>query len=410
MKQKIIILILFIIIFSSLVSGCGVNIDSEVYGEDEVMEYVAECVPNENYELVSVEEMCEKPQNVEYTFKSLDRDITFTANSYIATITFEWTYYKKEISCSYDNAVWAIYRERFFDELEESSLWDGSEYIPEMYLMSFADIDTVADSIYAASDILKEELQYNDEDYIKKYLYQYIHIYWVQDEEAVADWEAGTYCFITTIKADGFITREEIYEQIADAYSQEAKNLNVKNDDDIPEIYFQDKHNYKLNTIYLNNEEMTYEEVSNPFNDGEPVTSYFKYSLYNSELESYMMYVDTGHYDSWKAALIIPEYVEALNGTWENLENGASWQIGGDEWILTCEYSSDSTGEYVSDISIKKNGKELQLDCFLETGDEINSVRTYKIVYLSIDDFAKLFNLSYKIDEENDSISFYSIF
>ena len=91
--------------------GCGVPADSPAPGPDEVSAVVAEACPNEGYELVSFEETSERPQQVVYTLRSTERDLTFTATSkvYLVESGLFPSYYDTSLECDYRSVVRGLY-------------------------------------------------------------------------------------------------------------------------------------------------------------------------------------------------------------------------------------------------------------------------------------------------------------
>ena len=83
-------------------SGC-LGRNAEVYGQRHVLDYV-DSVCSEPYELLGRELIEEDPDNMEYYFRTLDRDLDFQANSYLSPVWIDATetsFYTREISCDY---------------------------------------------------------------------------------------------------------------------------------------------------------------------------------------------------------------------------------------------------------------------------------------------------------------------
>ena len=130
-------------------TGCTGK-DGEIYGQRKVLEYV-DSICTEPYHLVDRELIEESPDNMEYRFMTDNRELAFTANSRLVPITIDATqtsFYRREITCDYVNAVRGLYR----DDID-AVLQENGQYLEEhgwIYLLSFSDIDQVVDTILTA--------------------------------------------------------------------------------------------------------------------------------------------------------------------------------------------------------------------------------------------------------------------
>ena len=126
LKRRVLPALLAALLSSLLLASCT-TIDSDVYGEEEVLDYVRSVCPDEEFELVSSEQVEDRPKNVEYTFRSRERDLTFTANSYLKNVTIDGSstiLYSKEISCTYVSEIHDLYYDRAVRILEELPTYD----------------------------------------------------------------------------------------------------------------------------------------------------------------------------------------------------------------------------------------------------------------------------------------------
>ena len=209
-------LILPALLSSLLLASCA-TIDSDVYGEEDVVDYVRSVCTDEEFELVSSEQVEDRPKNVEYTFRSRERDLTFTANSYLDNVTIDGSstiFYSKEISCTYVSEVHELYRDRAVRILEELPTYDDGW----VGLLSFDDLDQVAEVMARAEEVYREELDYNGEDFLRGHPLLNVHLAWYPSQE---DLEAHQ-SWINTADFGiiGLRSREELYQRLADKYAQ----------------------------------------------------------------------------------------------------------------------------------------------------------------------------------------------
>lgn len=146
---------IFMIFFTC--SGC-VRKDSEPYGQQKVLEYV-DSICSEAYHMTGKNLVEETPDNMEYSFLSDERDLSFHVNSYLAPVYIDaspTSFYRRRITCDYVSSVHDLYR----DELD-SVLTSDPHYLDEhgwIYLLSFDDISRTVDTVLAADQVYQQEL------------------------------------------------------------------------------------------------------------------------------------------------------------------------------------------------------------------------------------------------------------
>ncbi len=397
--------------FSFGLTGC-LDKDSEIYGQQEVLEYV-DTICEEPYHLVGSELVEESPDNMEYSFETDNRELTFQANSYLSPIYIDATqtgFYNREISCNYVNVVHDLYR----DELQQVLRAD-SHYLEEygwIYLLSFADIDRVIDTIMAADRVYRQELAYNSEEFLAEYPLSSVHLVWQRsDEEA---WEHKTWVNITDVGINGQHDRDELYDRLANVYAQLCVDGEIEKSGDVPEQYLADKHVSLLTTIEVNGEEMLYDDNDNPYGPYGLTTDDYKYCWYSEEQESYMMVMDIGLVsDGMSFPLIIREYVRALGGTYQAAEEESkegskeeediyrsSWAIGENTWTMEAEFADN----VILNLAIEKNG--VPLDIPYVTSEEDYQVSATFCVGVTVENFCQLFDLRYTVDENAGVVRF----
>ena len=403
LKRRVLPALLAALLSSLLLASCT-TIDSDVYGEEEVLDYVRSVCPDEEFELVSSEQVEDRPKNVEYTFRSRERDLTFTANSYLKNVTIDGSstiLYSKEISCTYVSEIHDLYYDRAVRILEELPTYDDGW----IGLLSFDNLGQVAEVMARAGDVYREELDYNDEDFLWNNPLTSVHLAWYPSQE---DMEAHqSWINMADFGINGLSSQEELYQRLADEYAQMCVDNQLDELAAIPEEYTRGKHMTRLDSIYLDGKKMTYNSQEDSVNQWSLITDRFCYCWYSQETGSYMLPCDIGYVtDSASVPLIVLEYVSALGGSYcLEPEEGlwlSSWKIGDDTWQMESQFSDNE----ITEFNVMKNGEPLNLP--FVTADEDTEVGARFCVGLKVEDFAGLFDLDYRIDESTKRIDFYS--
>mgnify|MGYP005757876479 CR=1 FL=1 len=385
-----------------LFTGC-LGEDGEVYGQEKVLEYV-NSICKEPCRLEGKKLVEENPDNMEYYFRTQNRDLSFQANSFLSPVTIDLSaplYYTRGLSCSYVQEVHNLYREEL-----EAVLQADQQYLEEygwIYLMSFDDIDRTVDTILAADQVYRQELEYNSEDFLKENPLTSIHLVWQRSQQEAKDHE--TWVNMTNVGITGQNQKEELTKRLGDLYAQLCVDGKIENAQDVPEEYLADKHVSLLSVIELNGEEMLYDEEDNPCGVYRLNTEDYKYCWYNKELKSYMLVMDTGLLDdSMSYPMINREYVKALGGSYRAAVRDdayiSAWSIDGDTWTMKTEYGDGS----IQELQVEKNGREIDLP-YLTVEEDSNVGATF-CAGVRAEDFCRLFDLTYEVDEEQGKIMF----
>lgn len=392
--------LLLLVAVLGVAGGCGcATIDSKAPGKAEVLAHVNELC-GERYELVSVETLEERPEKIEYTFRSRERELEFTATSYLSQMYFDATplnYYSREISCDYTEAVRALYRDEVQKALAECELYDGSSDSggSTLRVSEFDELSEAASVLARLHELYEQELDYNPPSFLEEYPLARIALYRAPEQVRL-----GVY------KVDGSESFDAIYEELAGDYAQSYVDGKFFEGGDIPGKYLENRHVSDLTAIYLNGGEMLYDTERSPYSNYGLTTSDYKRCWYSETEQSYMLVSDVGMvFDSSSVPLIIAEYVQALGGTYttEEKKDGSfvsSWQIGSDIWEMRSMY--DSRKDVVTYLKVEKNGKALDIPFI--TVDQDRNVGATFCVGLRVEDFAKLFGLTYTIDEGQRAI------
>lgn len=395
---------IFFLMFLLCLPGC-MGKDGEIYGQEEVLEYV-DSICSEPYELVGKELIQEEPDNMEYTFRTTDRDLTFRANSYLSPIWIDATqtsFYRPELSCDYVSVVCDLYREEVREVLRAD---EG--YLEEygwIYLLSFQDIGRVVETVLAADQVYRQELAYNSLEFLAEHSLTSIHLVWQRSPEEAE--EHSTWVNLADVGITGQHDRQELYDRLANAYAQLCVDGKIANAEGVPAEYLEGKHVSLLPEIWLNGAEMLYDSEENPYGPYGLTTDDYKYCWYSAERESYMMVLDIGLIsDRMSFPLINREYVQALGGTYHAEAEGdvytSTWTIGADTWTLRAEYDDNE----IRSLEAEKNGQPLELP-YITVEDDFHVSATF-CVGVTVEDFGRLFGLDGEVREEEGRVEWKS--
>lgn len=189
-RKAIGVLIVLSILLSTFLTGCT-GADGEIYGEQAVRDEV-DRICSEPYHLEDKKLIETTPDNMEYTFRTENRDLTFTANSYLTPVYFDATptgWYTKEISCDY---IFAIH-EQYEEELDAVAA-SCETYLPEhgwCYILDYSDISEIVNMVLEADTVWQQELEYNDSTFLRENALTTFHIVMINREYVYA--LGGTY-------------------------------------------------------------------------------------------------------------------------------------------------------------------------------------------------------------------------
>ncbi|RKM58367.1 hypothetical protein D6853_02205 [Butyrivibrio sp. X503] len=406
MKKKKIALVLMLMAMIFILCACTAN--APVHSKREVKKYIDQLC-NEEHEIVSIEEVSESPRAVVYTVRSKERDLEFEVVTCRSAVFFPTSstvlYYEKSISDDYVKKIHEIYK----DDINQLFKGYEIEYTGAIPIRDINEIESVAESIHTANMIYSDEMKYNSREFLDAHPYCYIYLSGINKEDG------NTSQFIQFKINGSDKSTEEITEEIKDAIAQKITDgvFSKETYTGLDEITSK-QHKSKLNHVFLNDEEMLYDNNNSPYVYAGLITDEYCYSAYNYDIEKYMMVVDCGLVaDYWGSpALVIPEYVDHLGGQYTlistdqkerklNLES--EWEINGHKWKMTAYYNGESEDydKSISKVKVIRDGKNLSFTAYAGPDNR-------PLIMLTADDFCKLFDLTYKVDEEKESIYFYS--
>ena len=405
MKQKIasVISAVILCLVSFSFTSC-ITKDSSVYGEKEVLNYVDEIckVP---YELLETELVAEDPDDVEYRFRTSNRDLYFKANSYLAPIMIDASktpFYTRSLSCDYISNVHSLY----YREVEQV-LRQDPHYLEEqgwIYVLSFGDLEAVVDTILAADQVYLPESRYNTMKFLRENPLRSIHLVWQRSEEEAFAHE--TWVNITDIAITGQNDRRELYDALAGSYAQCYVDKEIENGTGILPRYLEGRHRSLLSSIELNGREMLYDRNENPYGPYGLTTDDYKYCWYSDTTDSYMMVIDIGlTSQSMSFPLILREYVLALGGEYDCAYKDdtyrSAWKIGDTVWQMTTRFQDNE----ILELKFKKNGRPLDISFITSQAD--SEVGASFCVGVTVSDFCRLFDLTCEVDEDLGKIMFF---
>lgn len=387
-----------------ILAGCS-GPDGKIYGKEKVLEYV-DTVCSESYTLTDTELVAQQPDDMRYDFVTDGRGLAFSAHSALIPISIDASvtmFYTKKITCNYVQAVHELYYEAVTAELTQGATW-----LPDhewMYLVSFYDLDNVVDTLLAADSVYAAELNWNSPEFLQQNPIARVHLVWHHSAEEAA--EHSSWVNITDVNLTGQHTRQELYDELANRYAQLYVDGKIENGDGIPEKYLTGKHVRRLDTLTLDGKPLAYDTDDNPYNQFSLTTDDYAYSWYSDSVESYLVAADIGYMnDSGSFPLILREYVLALGGAYSRESNDhesvSHWTIGGNSWMLTSQMKNNTVTQW----SASKNGVPLELTWY--TVEQEQDIGATFCVGVPVEDFCRLFNLSYTVDETAGVLAFTS--
>lgn len=400
---------------SFFMTGCTTE-TGKIPSKSDVLKEVSEVAPTEQYELDHVDKRNTTPREAEYFFQSKERDLEFTALSTLQQISGyfgTWPFYNKRVYVNYVECVHMLYYDETMQILNSSSYYspdknkvDWSSYAARNMRFDidhYSDVESVAKTLAAISDLYSAELQYNTEEWVKEYPLINVHVKWFTHDEELSK----TYKYGETVKAfdiTGLDDYDYFLRQLQIGYAKLMRDELIPYDEDMPQSVMDELHADKLDYIYVNDrlmeDGMANSTIDGHYNDGRDVFT----ASYSYDYDCYLIRIDVGSVEEKCNPHPFPAYIKAAGGSGGDVFKSSkqSWTIGNDSFEL--ESTWDKKKGIISDVVVKKNGK--LLDVRPLTGNSFAGA-TYNVAY-TVDDIAQLFDLDYEIDEEQGAIYFRS--
>lgn len=399
MKNRKALLLILLVIASFVLGGCGGK--GPVASKGEAEKYVKDLC-DEDFELTNKETISEDPHKVVYTFKSKQRDLEFEVTASREPLGgfhfMEEFITVPEMRDNYKQKVYEYYEDRIESVLDTMENERG-----ELFVSSTEDIKTIAEALYQANVIYQEERNYNSQEFMMANPYRGARIYGFRKD--------GSTFYFSVVDINGSyenagkiseIIRKDLAQKITDDTMSAETYTGL--DEEISST-----HVSKLEHIYLNDEELLYDSKEGQYTYYGPDTDRYLYSDYDYDKESYMMQIDCGMEASGGTAYIVQEYVERLGGNYQIVTTDqegnvkdleTKWDLNGHTYTMKAHYDNNAEIR-LSKIKFYKDGKDMGIEA-----SQCNKA-TF-IAVITADDFCKLFDLTYKVDESTRSISFCS--
>lgn len=372
-------------------------------------------------EAVECEDKVPAVEGYTYHYASTDRDLHFDVNSvlrgYGGMPNAKPSKMIQTINVNYAEGIRDYYWQQVIDELEESDLNYSERKQPgsmDVFYESFSDLEYIAEVLSKVDDIYKKELQYNTEEFLKKYPLCGFHM------KLRKQGEDNGYS-VTNIDIDGSWTQEALYKNLVDAHSHDNVNGEIS-DPTIPDDIMELHHKDALYDIYIDDinilDEAYYKRYTfkNAKRRHGPAEDAFYSAIYNESLDTYLILLDIGPvYSGNEWETVTETYLETLTDKYlfsrdENIGT-AGWVCEGDKWAIITEKCKTAdpkkhghSTSYCFLYRILKNNEEQAIECVLscDEGSHFGGGMSEVSLGIPIDAFAKMFNLTYEIDENKD--------
>lgn len=388
-----------------LLCGC-VHENSNPPSKAEVTAAVAKEVAGEKVTIDHVEHLNCIPKKDIYYFKSTERDFSFQVESYIRCsdigIGSSGPYvYSKDISIHY----WDALKEYYKADMDEI-LKDSTKYHTH-YDYVFHDYDElmdIYDKVTEAEKCFSNEANYHtDPNWYKDHVLTSVVIKWDSQQNDASGKPNTVSLFPVGYHIYANSSPERTFQKISEAYVSKIISEEIPADPKIPAELLSLGHVDKLTHVIINNTEMT-DELSYMLNmtPTVPIDGVF-YAEYNFDYNCYMMRIDPGCGSKTRTSHPLQAIIKAAGGTGgdkcDNL-NKEEWDIGSDHFILTADRDYGST--HINGITLKKNGQPMEITYTNRT----DLTRSSYMVMISIDDIAKMLEMTVTVDEANGTVIF----
>lgn len=392
------VILVFTVMAVMITGGCS-GIDGDIPEKSEVINKVKETAVNEKFELVSVESYSdERPKKDIYYFKSSERNMTFQAESTLEPCNLDGgtLYYAPVINVKYAEGVHELYLDRINKVLDKIPKDEDGVY----FYKSYNDLKNIAHILTEANEIYKEELKYNSAKWLEDnpVTRADIRFEW-ENEKGQNEWRV-----ILNELIDGSKSYNEIFDLIAFKHTNYIMENNLK-DDTIPQEQLSKYHKNYLKDVYVNKVNVSAKGLASDKAEHLVNCTERNYGCYYYyPWKTYIIRINLGLTNEKCAPKLMEHYTEALNIPCEvKYDKGKiRWENGADEWTLEadCDEKNDA-----NTVIFYKNGAKQEIR-YLKPADKNAGVGASYLIGLPIDDFAKLFDLKYEIDEKSAIILF----
>lgn len=397
-NKKMLISSLLILALLTLV-GCG-SADGPLYKKSHVLKKVSQNIPSEKYKFDRIEPVPDASVSTEiYYFKSKDRDLEFRAINTRQSVFFESGLYGKCLHIKYAEDVHKLY-EPDIDRILTNAGYDLEHN--RFLIDSFNDLTYVSDALSRVDDVYKPEINYNSAEWMEKHPATNCKV----SRKYISENGKETGLQIGGINIDGTWDQKKIYDYLCYRYAMCIKRGEFE-DILVPPYVMDMAHAEKLEHVYINDIEVSETGYQNTkaagcYNNSE--NSYYAYYCY--KMNDYVIPFSTAIVPEDCGPHVTEEYLDVLAAP--------GYEVEYKKGIIKWEYNDSSyeahTTEgddgYVNSFIITKDGKDINIP-YIKCGEWTSPVYGVYMVDISVHDFAKLFDLSLEIDEENGCVYFY---
>ena len=396
MKKILTTVLLTLLLFT--LSGCG-SAKGSLYKKSYVLNRVAKTVPSEKYVFDRIEPVPDKDVSTEiYYFKSSERDLEFRAINTRAPAFFESGLYAKYLNIKYVDDVHKLYEDSINRALDSS----GCDLTYNRFCFdSFKDLEKIAKAILRADDIYKAELNYNTAEWLEKNPVAKCR-YSVTE---ILENGKESHVDVGGIYINGTWDYNKLYDYMCYEYASSILREKIKDDPTVPEHVRKMAHVLSLKHVYINGVEVSQTGYQNTklqgaYNNSE--SSY--YADYCYKLGDYIIPYNTAVVPQECGPLATEEYLDVLAPGYDvEYKKGIyEWDYNGSHFK---SFATTGDDDYVNSFIITKDGKDMQIP-YVKCSEWTSPVHGVYVVGIPVHDFAKLFDLSLEIDEENESIYF----
>lgn len=395
------------VIATAGLAACGVPIDTPAPSEAEVLDYATLRCPNEDFEVVSSEEVREVPQKVVYTLRSTERDLTFTATGEITEpVSGKFPQGPKpSVSCDYASAVLGLYYDDVVAEL--SARVDNQDPAglffspsgPNLYVRSYAQIKEALRLLEEVDALYEPEFAYNPPEWVLENASCPVDIYWFDGTLSAEDGEPEGWLHLGDVSLYGRLDTGQDREELARAYAQLIMDGDVPPDETLPERYLESLHRTSINRITVRGVEVPFDldgasrrDATNPYqreyiSHGEGVVAHW-----SEDEDCHLVLVNmdgTDPNERKSGSWLVQQVAELAGGSYGEDAVGFSWEVGDTQGHM--EYLGIEEGRRIARLEL--NGRATSVSC------DASDAGYSDAIAMPVDDFAALFGLTARVDE-----------
>lgn len=423
----------------ALLSLCAcVGIDGEPPSHNEVERFVASEVRGDAYELVSCEKTGDRPKEYTYEYRSLDRDLTFTARAYLSPIHFDASVvgYEPSVDTTYADDVHSLYDDEMREIIEDNGMNLSTNVTPDMMevdsservydtstsrlaITGYEQIDDAVDVLMEMDSAYRKELRYNSSEWCDEHPYACVSITFVPEDEfesGMLDWDAYAYGgTFSSVDIDCAIDADDTEEMLKREFAQAIANGEI--DAPLPDEHVGRIHPEQIEA-YLDGERIEYPPREGEDDSGNDDGNTPDYSImygregayWDESSSEYVMTIDVGDRKSGTSAgetrlalCVIPMFAEhgSVTANANDRKCVIEWTACDGKNRKLVSVVNGSGTEIVSVTYTDGDGNERKLDI----GD--NNYSGHR-VSISVSDFADMFGFEYEVNEAERRIDFFA--